>query len=124
MPQRAPLSRSLSALCLLFFFFQAEDGIRDSSVTGVQTCALPISQPMRAAQSPSLSYFFASFAYTSTICLTTSVTSGQRGILFGNQGITIFENFGVLMRLDIFPPTKMAMPSPALSAKGRAIHME
>src|SRR5207237_1957637 len=27
---------------LIFFFFQAEDGIRDSSVTGVQTCALPI----------------------------------------------------------------------------------
>src|SRR5260370_22279748 len=27
-----------------FFFFQAEDGIRDSSVTGVQTCALPISK--------------------------------------------------------------------------------
>src|SRR5262249_56551964 len=29
-------------LLLLFFFFQAEDGIRDWSVTGVQTCALPI----------------------------------------------------------------------------------
>src|SRR5207237_566521 len=27
---------------LIVFFFQAEDGIRDSSVTGVQTCALPI----------------------------------------------------------------------------------
>src|SRR5437762_2052601 len=27
-----------------FFFFQAEDGIRDTSVTGVQTCALPISR--------------------------------------------------------------------------------
>src|SRR5207248_6915333 len=26
----------------LFFFFQAEDGIRDRTVTGVQTCALPI----------------------------------------------------------------------------------
>ena len=26
----------------LVFFFQAEDGIRDTSVTGVQTCALPI----------------------------------------------------------------------------------
>src|SRR5437868_12112994 len=26
------------------FFFQAEDGIRDRNVTGVQTCALPISQ--------------------------------------------------------------------------------
>src|SRR5690606_40189591 len=31
------------SLCLLFFFFQAEDGIRDFHVTGVQTCALPIS---------------------------------------------------------------------------------
>src|SRR5260370_2664035 len=34
---------------LIFFFFQAEDGIRDSSVTGVQTCALPI-YPERAPQ--------------------------------------------------------------------------
>src|SRR5258707_3743833 len=32
-----------SCVCLLvFFFFQAEDGIRDIGVTGVQTCALPI----------------------------------------------------------------------------------
>src|SRR5436305_10118445 len=30
--------------CYLFFFFQAEDGIRDADVTGVQTCALPILQ--------------------------------------------------------------------------------
>src|SRR5439155_3822511 len=29
------------------FFFQAEDGIRDGHVTGVQTCALPISAPRR-----------------------------------------------------------------------------
>src|SRR5688572_346875 len=29
----------------VFFFFQAEDGIRDLTVTGVQTCALPISGP-------------------------------------------------------------------------------
>src|SRR5688572_31829559 len=28
---------------VFFFFFQAEDGIRDLTVTGVQTCALPIS---------------------------------------------------------------------------------
>src|SRR5256884_2627372 len=32
-----------SYLLLFFFFFQAEDGIRDVAVTGVQTCALPIS---------------------------------------------------------------------------------
>src|SRR5205807_7108500 len=31
-----------------FFFFQAEDGIRDYKVTGVQTCALPISIGARA----------------------------------------------------------------------------
>src|SRR5206468_8469452 len=30
--------------CCVFFFFQAEDGIRDLIVTGVQTCALPILQ--------------------------------------------------------------------------------
>src|SRR2546430_11838635 len=32
---------------ILFFFFQAEDGIRDLTVTGVQTCALPISSQIR-----------------------------------------------------------------------------
>src|SRR2546430_4328673 len=30
-----------------FFFFQAEDGIRDLTVTGVQTCALPIFKKLR-----------------------------------------------------------------------------
>ena len=36
---------SLDCCCVwfFFFFFQAEDGIRDYKVTGVQTCALPIS---------------------------------------------------------------------------------
>src|SRR5690554_7540393 len=33
---------SLILGCVFFFFFQAEDGIRDADVTGVQTCALPI----------------------------------------------------------------------------------
>src|SRR5690625_8011609 len=32
------------AVCLSYLFFQAEDGIRDGHVTGVQTCALPISR--------------------------------------------------------------------------------
>src|SRR2546429_9549775 len=32
---------------VFFFFFQAEDGIRDVAVTGVQTCALPISLAQR-----------------------------------------------------------------------------
>src|SRR2546430_7071436 len=37
------LSAAASVGGELFFFFQAEDGIRDLTVTGVQTCALPIS---------------------------------------------------------------------------------
>src|SRR2546426_413380 len=41
---------------LFFFFFQAEDGIRDYKVTGVQTCALPILDSARlyAEQIPAL----------------------------------------------------------------------
>src|SRR5437762_10163500 len=41
---RAVVNNAYCFLCiyLVFFFFQAEDGIRDTSVTGVQTCALPI----------------------------------------------------------------------------------
>src|SRR5437879_11209170 len=41
---------TFSAVCAgtcASFFFQAEDGIRDTSVTGVQTCALPISDELR-----------------------------------------------------------------------------
>src|SRR5260370_36575632 len=34
----------------IIFFFQAEDGIRDSSVTGVQTCALPIFYAQRVRE--------------------------------------------------------------------------
>src|SRR5256714_2377121 len=44
------LSSFISVTSLLFFFFQAEDGIRDKLVTGVQTCALPIWRFSRALQ--------------------------------------------------------------------------
>src|SRR5688572_31337680 len=37
-------------LAAFIFFFQAEDGIRDLTVTGVQTCALPISLRMAAVR--------------------------------------------------------------------------
>src|SRR5206468_4639339 len=36
---------------LMSFFFQAEDGIRDLIVTGVQTCALPISEQLQRRRS-------------------------------------------------------------------------
>src|SRR3989441_195217 len=40
-----PFQVRIQLLLLSFFFFQAEDGIRDKLVTGVQTCALPILEP-------------------------------------------------------------------------------
>src|SRR5437763_6154968 len=43
---RLSISISLTLSCIIFFF-QAEDGIRDTSVTGVQTCALPIFAPKK-----------------------------------------------------------------------------
>src|SRR5258708_14385935 len=58
-----PRGRQLCRRRLVFFFFQAEDGIRDDLVTGVQTCALPISPFPRRLQ--------LSIAYptTSSCCL-------------------------------------------------------
>src|SRR5205823_10766317 len=41
-------------LFLFFFFFQAEDGIRDKLVTGVQTCALPILRQISGRHPPRL----------------------------------------------------------------------
>ena len=43
-------------LCCFVFFFQAEDGIRDDLVTGVQTCALPISAHFSLRQRPCILY--------------------------------------------------------------------
>src|SRR5690554_7555499 len=39
---RKTMYRNKMRILLIVFFFQAEDGIRDADVTGVQTCALPI----------------------------------------------------------------------------------
>src|SRR5258708_24928405 len=41
---RHPSFDAVLSVAFYFFFFQAEDGIRDDLVTGVQTCALPILQ--------------------------------------------------------------------------------
>src|SRR5260370_30150274 len=47
-PEEGIRDSSVIGFQTCFFFFQAEDGIRDSSVTGVQTCALPISDILSA----------------------------------------------------------------------------
>src|SRR3989454_8914749 len=45
----------MSFYIFIFFFFQAEDGIRDYKVTGVQTCALPISSVVQVLTDPASS---------------------------------------------------------------------
>src|SRR2546430_6876577 len=57
--------RTCDVLSRVFFFFQAEDGIRDLTVTGVQTCALPIScaPPPGMAFSPGIHSLFWCNAY-------------------------------------------------------------
>src|SRR5256885_12050717 len=47
---QATKAPSVSVVVAWIFFFQAEDGIRDYKVTGVQTCALPISSSARNAR--------------------------------------------------------------------------
>src|SRR3989338_1388721 len=42
--------RTIYVFYCWFFFFQAEDGIRDGTVTGVQTCALPICRQLRQGE--------------------------------------------------------------------------
>src|SRR5690348_17796325 len=77
-------------LCLFFFFFfQAEDGIRDGRVTGVQTCALPIFGSVIGA------------AYASGVCAKE---------LEEIAGLVRFKDFSrwTLSRFGIFSNDKMA----------------
>src|SRR5437016_7461068 len=62
---------SLYFCFFFFFFFQAEDGIRDWSVTGVQTCALPISNCL------------ASSLRSRKSCIMSRGFSGRRSSLMG-----------------------------------------
>src|SRR5690606_39587088 len=57
----------------LFFFFQAEDGIRDFHVTGVQTCALPIYATFKSAGSKAAT---CSISTVQTIASAPSPTDG------------------------------------------------
>src|SRR2546430_6042967 len=104
-----------------FFFFQAEDGIRDLTVTGVQTCALPISILVRE-------YFGArimgtalgAVAFVSTLGMALGPWAG--GWVFdgfGNYAWLFIGSFGiglgaVAIALTFRPPRTLsaALPSP------------
>src|SRR3989449_7172018 len=58
-----------SDVIVRYFFFQAEDGIRDVAVTGVQTCALPISSRRRHTR--------CSRDWSSDVCSSDLLTFGE-----------------------------------------------
>src|SRR2546426_10901232 len=74
-----------------FFFFQAEDGIRDYKVTGVQTCALPISVMVRIRPAWSL-------ALAAAVTLLALVPLGDRW-----SGPMLGEHEGIAQFVGRFP---------------------
>src|SRR5258708_10706267 len=70
-PKRvAPMSRRVKPRSSPSFFFQAEDGIRDDLVTGVQTCALPIFEPLYVSTSASTTEYPATASSAATLMAT------------------------------------------------------
>src|SRR3989441_3127675 len=88
---------------VFIFFFQAEDGIRDKLVTGVQTCALPIfadSQQVAMAMGINVERYFA-LAWAMT-----GVVSALGGVIWGSMlGVDVHLS---LVGFKVFPVVILA----------------
>src|SRR5207244_7715486 len=74
----------------VFFFFQAEDGIRDDLVTGVQTCALPIYVLQEHAQRAGAAMQRNDFATAETEYRAVLVMAPQLAEMRSNLGIALY----------------------------------
>src|SRR5688500_10933574 len=89
------------SLTVVFFFFQAEDGIRDYKVTGVQTCALPI---FRARFT-----FLVKLRVTPAVCCRVLLRVFDHELqvpgrsLTWNERLSTAKGFIVLLRRDVPP---------------------
>src|SRR5215211_8728762 len=93
---------------MFFFFFQAEDGIRDHCVTGVQTCALPIwawgavyavtpevyPTALRATGAGAAAGFGRLASIAAPLCVPPLLDAGGSGLVFG-----VFAAFFVMAAL-------------------------
>src|SRR6266481_9818491 len=86
----------MGSSCVYFFFFQAEDGIRDGTVTGVQTCALPISGATALGSSPEMTM-------APTCCSVRVVMNGTCAAAFAEDGPTCW-NFPLRAVAASLPP--------------------
>src|SRR3989475_11269218 len=110
-------------LCLVvicvFFFFQAEDGIRDLTVTGVQTCALPISL---------LAYFRSQHSNQSWLAALTTVLDASALVMVAAEGACARQagltfamaRHAVVDLAQVFrtrprPPPEDRLPAPVLA---------
>src|SRR5690606_42161889 len=92
--------------CHLSFFFQAEDGIRDFHVTGVQTCALPIWNPWsRAPQTAPCKFWARGYSQRSTPKV---LTYRQEVLMRGTLAILM-----LLIALDLQAENRLAPPPEA-----------
>src|SRR5256885_12150415 len=81
----------LSLARWLFFFFQAEDGIRDYKVTGVQTCALPISAAICGEEQASWSQLAQRIERCAGLLRALDVAPGDRVGMMGLNSIRYLE---------------------------------
>src|SRR3989441_8997858 len=77
---------------LFFFFFQAEDGIRDKLVTGVQTCALPIYQIENAMLALAVGREAGADPARAVPGLAAVQLPGGRGTVIERGGLTILDD--------------------------------
>src|SRR2546426_8935729 len=94
---------------LFFFFFQAEDGIRDYKVTGVQTCALPPTQDdLHAVSSGNLASIFINHTrlFSGVLELRTSSCRRRAESLAASAGTILYAE-----RRSVFPWPSACPPS-------------
>src|SRR5258708_39426296 len=112
--------RSATSSLLVFFFFQAEDGIRDDLVTGVQTCALPILynyMPEQAKKKGAPVDWFAlepAVARSNAIGIARRAPHPNAALLFYDYMITEAQQYFV--SLD-YVPTNTSVSSPLKSLR-------
>src|SRR5437870_5878608 len=90
-----------------YFFFQAEDGIRDGHVTGVQTCALPISSPLGA--------------WTGTGFEPQTQTGHARGLARRDQGRHLYRQRSMAR---FSQEKRVESPAPAVRSEERRVGKE
>src|SRR2546422_2213432 len=98
------LERFALFICCCFFFFQAEDGIRDVAVTGVQTCALPISAGIEGVKDFIID------------CVKMAGPDACPPLILGVGVGGTFEKAALLSKKALFREVSSANPDPMLDA--------